>query len=187
MCISLEENRKIKLPETLYREMETNIANLYEEFGIDKLPVDPFHIARKMGYNLVEIDKNHELYEMLIEKGTDALTLEIEGKKYIVYLDDRKIGRQRFSIAHEIGHIRMGHKEESALANRIANHYAHYLLVPEILIYALKCDDYLEVVNHFNVTDDCAMNCFSDYDNWLSIPSYREYEERILKQFGFSI
>jgi len=181
-----EEKKKLVLPESLYREIEKNIADLYEEYGIVELPIDPYKIVEKMGYELVEINENNEFYSLMIAKEIDALTVETNEEKKIIYRNDQKEGRIKFSIAHEIGHIRMGHREESMLANKIANHYAAYLLVPEVLIYCCKCDDYFDISEIFDVTLECAMNCFDSYQNWMMFSSYRAYEKRIISQFGFS-
>ena len=128
-----------------------------------------------------------EIFDILVDKECSGLTIETEERKVIFYRADQKKRRQRFTIAHEIGHIRMGHREESELANMMANHYASYLLVPAILIYLTGCNDFEELCDVFDVTLECAWNCFQSYGKWKRIPNFRGYEVRIASQFGFDL
>ena len=182
-----DENLKIILPKQLYRKIEKDICKLYKEFNIEKIPIDICDIAEKMGYEVIPVHKDDPIYGILVEKECDGLMIELRDRKVIYYKADQTKGRQRFTIAHEIAHIRMGHYEESDLANRIANHYASYLLAPEILIFLTKCNDYIELAEVFNVTLDCAWILFASYNRWKNLSNYRVYEIRIAAQFGFNI
>jgi len=63
----------------------------------------------------------------------------VVAEEKIAYVAKRMpLNRQRFTLAHEIGHISLGHYgfrfchrgEEGALAEREANHFAGHLLLP---------------------------------------------------------
>ncbi|MCF0113691.1 MAG: ImmA/IrrE family metallo-endopeptidase [Bacilli bacterium] len=64
-------------------------------------------------------------------------------QRFIVMIDDEGtfLARQRFSLAHEIGHIRLGHDEQNPINETEAEIFAHQLLVPTAL--AIKIPDHL--------------------------------------------
>ncbi len=79
----------------------------------------------------------------------------------------------------------MGHKQESDLAKKIADAYAAYSLAPSPLIYALKCEDYIDVANRFNVSPECAYYCFQRYTNWYYFSGdIKAHEQMMMRQFG---
>ena len=69
----------------------------------------------------------------------DGLTVALGGR-YLVLYNDRVDNRARlqFTIAHEIGHICLGHDEGDARAEREANAFAASLLMPAAAIRYLE-------------------------------------------------
>ena len=49
---------------------------------------------------------------------------------FILYNDNMDINRIRFTIAHEIGHIALGHEESNDETESEADYFARHLLVP---------------------------------------------------------
>lgn len=180
-----EDRVKIELPREMYYKIKRDILNLYIEFNVNKLPIDVFSIARKMGFELRAVYPEEEMFSIFIDKGCLGFTLEIGNRKVICYRADVCLGCQRFTVAHEIAHVRMGHKEESELAKKIADTYAANLLVPEVLIHFTKCKTVENIYRTFEVSYECAEICLSSFDNWLAIPKYRDYEIDIVHLFGY--
>ncbi len=80
-------------------------------------------------------------------------------------IDSSSNERDGFTIMHEIGHIRLGHKEESDLADKMANHYAGFSLVPSPLYELLGCNSMEDIVDTFGVSDECAFICYKRCEN----------------------
>jgi len=102
------------------------------------LPVDLKQIVAVLGYQVVELNIN----------SADAYII-CSPKQYIVTKLGATEHRQRFSIAHEIGHLMLGHnfnelfcngiglsrfKQESVACEKAADNYAAELLMPTIEI-----------------------------------------------------
>lgn len=94
---------------------------------------------------------------------TDGFTFCTGGKAYIFYDGICSIGRQRFTVAHELGHIVLGHVGEGqyTLVNREpdpkddphevqANQFAARILAPACVLHAMgitKAEDISRVCN----------------------------------------
>ncbi len=105
---------------------------------------------------------------------------------YIIWVNDIdsfNYERDDFTIMHEIGHIRMGHKEESDLANRIANYYAAYSLVPSPLFTLLDCKDERDIVKTFGVSEKCAGLCLERCRNWERVNGFSKVYEIKFKTY----
>ena len=95
---------------------------------------------------------------------------------------DRRI---RFTIMHEIGHIVLDHTEHSDLAESEANFFAKYALAPPPLVHKYKPEDYCELAEIFQLSQECAMNAMKFYHRWLRYGprNYLDYEIVLLDLF----
>lgn len=95
---------------------------LLKRSGVKEAPVQVEEIARKLGYE-VKIEG--------LPRGVDA-RLRVSGGRQIIELASGQAPvRRRFSIAHELGHITLGHRHgETDVAEQEANAFAGALLVP---------------------------------------------------------
>ena len=75
------------------------------------------------------------------------LIYDPDKQKFIIYIDDigTKKKRQRFSLAHELMHIILGHTEQNENNEAEANFGASYLLAPTSLALLELEDQYLFV------------------------------------------
>lgn len=97
-------------------------AELLEELEISEPPVDVEAIARRLGLTVsAEVLGN-----------VDG---EIRGRKIRVNAAHASV-RQRFTVAHELGHLRMHtiHGERGSEVERQANEFAGALLVPPAML-----------------------------------------------------
>ncbi len=90
--------------------------NLMKEMDIQSLPVDPFKLAEQLNIELITYAEADELFpERVIKlrnKKIDAVVIKpdyLNDEYFILYDNLRPNDRIRFTIAHEIGHIRIGH------------------------------------------------------------------------------
>lgn len=78
---------------------------LLEEIGWTSLPVEPREIAEKLGVVVAEAPMSDDVSGMLVRE-TERIVIGVNGTHH----DHRK----RFTVAHEIGHLRL-HKGRSVI------------------------------------------------------------------------
>lgn len=124
------------------------------ECGIDKLPVRPSEVCRHYGWILSDYRSGAGAIQALGLEGlmeqTDGFCTVTANHTYIFFDSSLPAGRQRFTVAHEIGHLLLGHvgpgmatvenreptgseREEE----RQANQFAARLLAPACVLHEL--------------------------------------------------
>lgn len=185
--INEREYTEVRLPSKMYDTIEKKVFSLYKELNITKAPIDPFGIAKRKGYVIKPFSQlDRDTYIKFLQNNIDGIShYDNEAKTFVVYYDDTQgLQRVRFTIMHEIGHIEMGHKQESELARKIADYYSAYALAPSPLIDYYKCEDYVDIVDKFDVSPPCADFCFQRYTNGLKYGgNLKRYEIELLDLF----
>lgn len=124
---------------------------------ITELPVKVSSIARSMGIRVMSYAKGHNALQVLklweSARDKDGMAVYIFDKWYIFYDDAvEPEGRIRFTLAHELGHILLGHEMETQatelfrvqhsgnkpLIETRADMFAARLLVPACVLAALQ-------------------------------------------------
>ena len=138
-----------------YKNVRNASWQAFIDFGIDKLPVSVNEIARKLD---IKVIKNSEIHEL--EKGERGVTMEVNGKWYIVFDDSEPVPVCRFTVAHELGHILLGHTMYQKKKYRTfvirdeeeqeADMFAVRLLAPACVLHELQvfnADDIAKLCN----------------------------------------
>jgi Zn-dependent peptidase ImmA (M78 family) len=76
---------------------------LAEAFGCNKPPVDVQLVAKRLGLKVVHAELGDDVSGLLISKGDSTVIAVQQGDP---------LNRQRFTIAHEIGHFHLRHQFE---------------------------------------------------------------------------
>lgn len=146
------------------------------EMVIQSLPVDPFHIADRLGIEIMTYSEAEELFPLMIwklrAKQIDAIICQpdyLTDEQYILYDDSRPADRIRFTIAHEIGHFRLGHlsvlverkyrfsyNKLSDPIEQEAEEFAGELLRPPLLLALVKIEDPPSIQDVCNVSYSAA-------------------------------
>lgn len=88
------------------------------------------------------------------------------------------------TIIHEIGHIILGHEQESNLAEAEVKFFAKYLLAPPILIHSIGLKSAEEVKIIFKISYEASNIAWEYYNKWLrNNKPYTAYEKIMLEQF----
>lgn len=123
------------------------------DFKIASLPVQLSAICQNLG--IVLIDNTHAQELRPTENG---ISLRQNGKWYIIFDDSDNRGKQRFTVAHELGHILMGHALKNGFYTRQINlvkpadetdadMFAIRLLAPACVLWGINAVTAEQIVN----------------------------------------
>lgn len=140
---------------------------------IDRLPVDLNVICKKLGVRTVSYKAANTL---IAERGlsdivarSDGLTFYAGDMPVILYNESCIAGRIRFTVAHELGHIILGHVAPGSVTtvNRepdpeddpqetTANQFAARLLAPACVLWGLDLHTPEEIAQACHISDKAA-------------------------------
>lgn len=178
-----------RLSNARYEEIKKIVVELFIKYNIDSVSIDCFELASRMNIKVIPYSKfSCEIQELMLKKSNDGFFIEKQDNEFYIYYNDIGIiskGRINNTILHEIGHIVLGHTEESELAEAEVNFFAKYALVPPPLVHRLKSDNIFDIMSNFNVSLTAAYNAYNYYQKWLNYGSkdYTDYEMDLLEQF----
>ena len=92
-------------PYNKYKEARDAAWRVLIDNDIRELPVSLVQIARNNGIKIV---KDSEA--KMLSPGVSGMSILEDRQWNIVYNDEENAGRRRFTIAHEMGHIFLGHE-----------------------------------------------------------------------------
>jgi Zn-dependent peptidase ImmA (M78 family) len=175
----------------VYKNVRNAAWQCLIDHKITTLPVDLIRIAAESG---VVIRKNSEVHE-LYDRESGACILH-NGQWYLIYDDTCIIGRRRFTIAHELGHIFLGHELINGRHGRSfnirkpqsetdADVFAARLLAPACVLWALNLRTAEDVADVCCISAAAAkiradrMRVLYDRQKFLTSP----LERRVFDQF----
>lgn len=156
--------------------------------GVTELPVMVGQLCRNMGIRI-------QLFEqVVIDDGYSAI---IDGQARIFVSNSCIPERQRFTVAHELGHILLGHVGQYQLVNRepspqdnpieqAANVFASRLLAPACVLWALNARTPEEIAKICKISHKAAafraerMALLHERGKFLSSPLEREVYAQFL-------
>lgn len=154
-------------------------------------PLDIFNLKLNLNVKIItyeELAKTGNIsFDSVLEAASNADAFRFKkGDNYIIAYNNRIpfLPRKRWSIAHEYGHIVLGHKEQSQKNEVEANFFAANLLLPRCILKELinKRDDitrdYIKI--KFGISNEATEKFFSNINsngfNYFS----NEYDDIIL-------
>lgn len=191
----------MRLSDQRYEEIKIAIANFLEDYNVKKIPVDVFDLAEKMKIKIVFLS---EIFKRPPKKGAEYVYFKFphsylyydpDSQKLIIFIDDLETNkrRQRFSLAHELMYIILGHTEQNEKNESEANFGATYLLAPTSLALIKLEDETLFipeiVMDIFDVSAPEAEIIVRCNFNRVSLPDLNEknYEKTINGLFKESL
>lgn len=129
------------------------------DYRISNLPVKVSQIAKQADIVLL---KNSAVN--LLSENESGITLMQDDKLYIIYADEQSPQRCRFTIAHELGHIFLGHlfaKNGKGFvitddAECSANVFARDLLAPACVLHEMQAINAAAIANLCDISFEAA-------------------------------
>lgn len=129
------------------------------DYKVNSLPVKVSQIAKQSDITLLKNSVAN-----LLSKNESGTTLIQNDKLYIVYADEQSPQRCRFTIAHELGHIFLGHLFKTDGngflitddAEHSANVFARDLLAPACVLHELRALTSAAIANLCNISLEAA-------------------------------
>lgn len=119
----------------LYKQSRNAAWQCLIDFHVDRLPVRVSQIAKAAGVRLVP---NNEA--LVLAPNQSGIMIQTNNRFAIVFDDEDTPQRCRFTIAHELGHIFLGHNTKGAYSaeeETAANVFGSRLLAPACVLWAL--------------------------------------------------
>lgn len=145
-----------------YRNLRDSAWRLLIQNDIRTVPVSVTRIASNADIDIVKDSDVHQLRENEL-----GVSLWRDGKWYIVYNDSVTRGCVRFTIAHELAHIFLGHplkdnqytrtfETTRPIIEKEANKFAARVLMPACVIWGLNLHTVEEIQTVFDVSHEAA-------------------------------
>ncbi len=177
------------LPGYRYEEIKRKAVETIAKTDERAIPVDPIAMAGGLGIHVVAYQdlfavgmnacfkKSKNGFKFLLDDGEGNETW------YIYYNKDMPRGRVRFTILHEIGHIVLGHLQESDVAEAEANFFAKFAIAPPSLVHLIRPSDYIDVALAFDLSGEGAFYSWIYYQKWLNVTGSADYERALESMF----
>ncbi len=162
-----EEDRQY-LSSSSYNRVRDAAWRTLLETGIDALPVDVFQVCARENIHIQCYRKAQEVLRLFSDEAqldrSDGLSFCLDGEDYILYDDTTSRQRQRYTIAHEIGHCILGHFElyasgrpyDPALTDKEAELFAIHLLAPSCVLWGTGIFSAPEIAALCNISHAAA-------------------------------
>lgn len=171
----------------IYQNARDAVWELLIKHKINSLPVRVSEICKKEGISIKHCNSESEV---------DGYSSVILGVPYIYYNSNCTVGRQRFTVAHELGHITLGHVGKYVLVNREptpndnpieqeANVFASRLLAPACVLWGCGVRSADDIIKLCDISRQSAeyrmerMNELYQRNKFLMSP----LERQVFKQF----
>lgn len=170
--------------------------------GIDHLPVSLNTICRRLEIRALTYEKGAEIIKQAglsqAAHRTDGMTFYVGNTPVILYDERKPPQRAKFTVAHEVGHIILGHVKPGyfttinrepqpgdAPEERAANQFAARLLAPACVLWGMGVQSAEEIMEACRISRPAAefraqrMMELCQRNRFLSSP----LERKVYKQF----
>ncbi len=177
----------MRLSNNRYEEIKQEVADFFESSGARSVPVNGFEMATKAGIKIISYSSfSEKIVRLLMKKSEDGFFLLDEDDVFRIYYNDiKEYSRVNFTIMHELGHIVLGHTQESELAEAEANFFAKFALAPPVLVHKFEPKSIAQLSDIFEISYEAASYAYNYYKKWLRYgdEDYTKYEMKILGLF----
>lgn len=140
------------------------VLDTYRECSVSSFPINCFDILQQLGIACIKYSSLSDEKQRSCRLISDD-AFQVKGT-YIYYNDSLLSTRIRFSLMHELGHIRLGHTKDTPDAENEADFFASQMLMPHVALYRLKCKTADEIRNTFDVSCVAANRALREHRSW---------------------
>ena len=142
----------------------TNLAyEFLKELNITCMPISVFRMLHGFPKENVIIKTYEEietLYDVskenFLSRSEFGFTMKKCNQFIIAYNNDKCFETIKFTLAHEIGHIILGHENDEGINNQEANCFARNVLCPIHIIKFLQLHSFEEYMDFFQISEPMA-------------------------------
>ncbi len=147
-----------------FNHIDLAIIDTYIKYNVHSFPINCFELLELCGMKIKKYsEQKPKKKEQCLLYSDDAFKL----KNTIYYNDNKPLGRTRFSLAHELGHIILEHTNSNLeIQEKEADVFASHFLAPRIAIHYSRCKNQNDVVKLFHLSQEAALYAFDDYRRW---------------------
>ena len=152
-----------------YRKARDAAWRILLDCEIDQLPVDLNNICKQLSLHARSYTAVRNQFGRLPEQcaEADGMIYVLHGEPVLLYDDAAAAGRARFTVAHEIGHLVLGHVDDALPLHRsnisstdprerAANQFAARLLAPACVLWGLDLHTPEEIAAACNISITAA-------------------------------
>ena len=177
----------------VYKNLRNGAWNCLLDFHVNRLPIDVRSIAKEAGIHVV---RNSSVNELLpTENGKSFF---YDNQWIIIYNDKNATELSRFTVAHELGHIFLGHELQNAKnmgpqefnqktkVEQYADQFAIRLLCPACVLWGLdlhtadEIATYCRIENQLAATRAKRMQLLYERQKFLT----SDVEQQVFKNFA---
>lgn len=152
-----------------YDKMAQLVIDVYKDYQITAFPVDEKEICRKLGLKLIPYSAySEEDQRLLMKRSPDAFYSPptLQTPPTIFYNDHiSSIGRQRYSIFHEVKHYVNNDSDDDLYSDNMADYFSRYFMCPIPYLIVMGINDELTLISDHNVSEAAAKNTISNVRN----------------------
>lgn len=181
-----------------YRYARNSAWQCLIDYNVTSLPVNVVSIAKKAGIKVIENRKVNNLFNKLSPDESGKSIIEND-KWHIIFNETESKCRCKFTVAHELGHIVLGHKLKNGHHARTfdlskpeteteADIFASRLLAPACVLWALDLHTPEEIAKICDISNKAAkiraerMNILYERNKFLTSPLQKQVYENF-KEF----
>lgn len=150
-----------------YDELDKLIYSIYDDYGINKFPIDEKELCRKMKIALVPYSAFSDEAKKLLQKKSNHAFFVKESKENppMIYYNDAfgSEGAIRFSVFHEIGHYICEDEDDSK--DDLADYFARHFMCPTAYLMLKGIESPNEIVAFCGVSFEAACNASANIAN----------------------
>lgn len=174
-----------------YQQVRDAVWQTLIDYKVVDLPVSLYSICKMSEIKLIKNSVSHSLNE-----NESGMSVFQHGIWYVIYDDSELKTRTRFTIAHELGHIFLGHEMKNGLYTRKnnmfkptdeteADMFAARLLAPACVLWGINAQTAEQIASVCNISHEAAqiraerMEILRKRGKFLTSP----LEQQVYKQF----
>jgi len=170
-----------------YEKLDRMVISIYQDYNLLEFPIDIFKLCKRMGLKLFKYSSfEGNNLKLLKKKSNDGFYCPTPDGPAIFYNDKGHTEeRIRMTIGHEIKHFVCNDVTEDDKEERMADHFARFLLCPTPFLVYFEISSVFEIMDTFQLSYSAAtsaQNALKGRCNYYKNKIF-DYEQPLIKLF----